>query len=215
MNAWFQAAYDPILDRSNKVVGMVYFGHKEDQDQAVRHQIQSAKVGTTGYIFVLNSNGRYILSKDGKRDGESIWETKDAAGQPMVQRIIQIARGLKPGEIGEHQYLWLNPGDPAPRKKLARIAYFAPWDWVIGVSSYEDEFLAAVNRLDTLGRRNTWLILALTVGVLAASIAASLWFALKVSRQLRTVGVSGSRPAPAGAPISGPAGGSRWRPSTG
>ena len=39
-------------------------------------------------------------------------------------------------------------GDPAPRMKFARLAYYAPWDWVIGVSAYEDDFAAVSANLD-------------------------------------------------------------------
>jgi two-component system NtrC family sensor kinase len=38
------------------------------------------------------------------------------------------------------RYPWRNETDSAPRMKIVRYQYFAPWDWIVAVGSYEDEF---------------------------------------------------------------------------
>jgi two-component system NtrC family sensor kinase len=38
------------------------------------------------------------------------------------------------------RYPWKNVNDRAPRLKIVRYEYFQPWDWVVAVGSYEDEF---------------------------------------------------------------------------
>ena len=143
VNAWFDTAYEPILNETGQLIGMLYVGVKQQSVKSLRQAILNTKVGKTGYVYVLGSDGNdlghYIISQNGERDGENIWETKDAEGNYVIQSIINKALVLKPGETATVRYLWQNPGESAPRWKIARIAYYAPWHWVIGASTYEDE----------------------------------------------------------------------------
>jgi PAS domain S-box-containing protein len=144
VNAWYLTAYEPIRDRTGRVAGMLYVGIKQESvESLLRQAILQTKVGKTGYVFVLGGKGtqrgRYVISQQGKRDGENIWETRDLEGRPVIQEIINKATTLKRGELGTVRYLWQNIGEPGPRWKIARLAYFEPWDWVIGTSVSEEE----------------------------------------------------------------------------
>jgi len=147
VNAWYLTAYEPIRDRAGRLAGMLYVGVKQESvESLVRQAVLQTNVGKTGYVFVLGGKGeqrgRYVISQHGKRDGEDIWETRDRFGRPVVQDIINKAIRLKQGELATARYLWQNPGEPEPRWKIVRLAYFEPWDWVIGTSVYEDELQA-------------------------------------------------------------------------
>jgi PAS domain S-box-containing protein len=100
-------------------------------------------VGKTGYVYVLGgtgeTRGRYIISQKGERDGEDLWNSRDEDGRLIIREIVEAAIGLNPGELATVRYRWQNPAEPAARWKVARLAYFEPWDWVIGTSVYEDE----------------------------------------------------------------------------
>jgi putative methionine-R-sulfoxide reductase with GAF domain len=143
VNAWYDAAYEPIFNEAGKVVGMLFVGVKQQNVESLREAIIRTRIGETGYVYVLgsegNDRGHYIISQNGERDGEDIWETQDAEGNYIIQSIVNKAVALKPGEMAVERYLWQNPGDPAPRWKIARIAYYEPWHWVIAASTYEDE----------------------------------------------------------------------------
>ncbi len=151
VNDWYTTVYEPIRDAQGRVAAVLYVGVKEECGQTLRKQIMSIRVGKTGYAYVLNAKGdargRYVISLDGKRDGENIWEAKDASGKLFIQEICQKALNLKGDEIDDTRYPWKNAEDPAPRDKIVKLAYFAPWDWVIGVGSYEDEIFEAANRM--------------------------------------------------------------------
>jgi HAMP domain-containing protein len=143
VDAWYDTAYEPILNEYGQVMGMLYVGVKQQSVESLRQAILKTKVGTTGYVYVLgsdgNDQGRYIISQNGERDGENIWDTKDAQGNYVIQMIVNKGLTLKPGETATVRYQWQNPGEPAPRWKIARLAYYAPWHWIIGASTYEDE----------------------------------------------------------------------------
>jgi len=168
VNKWYITAYEPIFDAERKVVGVLYVGVPQESVASLRQAIMDIKVGETGYVYVLDSQGNYVVSQNGKRDGECIWNAKDADGTPFIQEIAKKATALKPGEVAEQLYPWQNPGDPAPRVKIARLVYFEPWDWIIGVGSYIDEFNQASDRIGAVGRAGNRLLIALwvaTVGI--------------------------------------------------
>ena len=45
---------------------------------------------------------------------------------------------------GYMEYDWKNPGENETRPKALYMLYFAPWDWIIAVSSYRKEFKGLV-----------------------------------------------------------------------
>jgi PAS domain S-box-containing protein len=144
VNAWYLTAYEPIKDRTGRLVGMLYVGVKQESvETLLRQAVLQTNVGKNGYVFVLGGKGkqrgRYIISQHGKHDGKDIWETRDRNGRPVIQDLINKATKLKSGDLATERYLWQNPGEPGPRWKIVRLAYFEPWDWVIGTSVYEDE----------------------------------------------------------------------------
>jgi PAS domain S-box-containing protein len=144
VNAWYLTAYEPLSDGAGNLVGMIYAGIKQKSvEMRIRHAIQQIKVGKTGYVYVLGGRGedrgRYIISWKGERDDENIWDSRDSDGRYVIREIVAKATVLKPGEMATERYRWQNPGETEPRWKVARLAYYAPWDWVIGAGVHEDE----------------------------------------------------------------------------
>ena len=133
---------------------------------ALRQAIMDTKVGATGYVFVLSPDGKYVISQGGKRDGEDIWEAKDADGNLFIQAMCK-------GREGWFRYPWKNQGDTKARTKMARTVYYEPWQWIIGVGAYEDD-------LDVVGAA---LKSAISTGAVAG--AAIAWIiALLLSRSV-------------------------------
>lgn len=177
VDSWYVTAYEPIRDASGRIIGMLYTGVKTESVDAVRKAIMSIRVGKDGYIAVLggkgNQRGHYIISKDGKRDGENIWEAKDSNGRYFIQEIINRSMELKPGETFKMYYPWKNPGESKPRRKVAMNTYYAPWDWVIAATAYEDDFGAAFQRLQAGRRQMLWTFVL--VGLIASVLGSILF----------------------------------------
>ncbi|MCP4551629.1 MAG: hypothetical protein GY834_06225 [Bacteroidetes bacterium] len=96
-------------------------------------------IGKSGYIWVVNSDGVYQVSKDRLRDGEDISNAKDADGVLFIQEAITKAKASQKG--AEYQvYPWKNNSESSPRTKVAGLSYVPAWDWIIGVSAYYDDF---------------------------------------------------------------------------
>ncbi|MFA5280601.1 MAG: Cache 3/Cache 2 fusion domain-containing protein, partial [Smithellaceae bacterium] len=151
VNTWYLTAYEPVTDRGGKIIGMLYVGEKLEAVASLRKAIMSMKVGKLGYVGVVGGKnehrGRYIISKDGKRDGENIWDQKDVHGNLIIQTLITKALAQPKGESFYHEYIWQNPGEPEPRKKISSVIYFEPFDWVIVAGTYEDDFFRPIGHV--------------------------------------------------------------------
>jgi methyl-accepting chemotaxis protein len=140
---------------------------------------------------VLNARspnqGHHVVSQGGKRDGEDIWESRDARGHLFIQEMCRRALVLKPGELATSHYPWRNPGDPASHPKMARYAYFAPWDWVIAVSLPETEYYQVAAALNSISTRQRSLLL---LAALASSLCTLIvWRAAshRLARQIEPI----------------------------
>ena len=131
--------------------------------QDLRQDIMDLKVGKSGYVYVLNSAGDYIISAGGKRDGENIWKAKDADGVLFIQELIKKSKAA-PGTLVEQRYPWKNKGEDAARMKVARAIYYPDWDWVIGAGAYLEDFLAAENQIKASSRHNTIVLVSISLG---------------------------------------------------
>jgi len=190
LDEWYLTAYEPLRDAGGEIIGMLFVGVSVRSVEArIRQTIINTVVGKTGYVFVLGGKGRekgrYIISQYGERDGENIWDSRDSDGRLMIQDIIGAALALGPGEMATQRYRWQNPGDPAPRWKIARLAYYEPWDWVIGTSTYEDELERYRTHLER-GRTRMTVAMAAAGGsiTLLLAVLATL-FASSIVRPLR------------------------------
>ncbi|MDM7913873.1 MAG: Cache 3/Cache 2 fusion domain-containing protein, partial [Candidatus Eisenbacteria bacterium] len=147
VDKWYMAVYEPLRDASGDVIGMLYVGIPQENVASLRQAISTRTLGETGYVYVLGGTGahrgRYIISKDGARDGEDLWESKDADGKPFIQSMVNSALNVQGNGVAFERYAWKNQGESKARTKLAAVTYFEPWDWVIGAGAYEDEFRAA------------------------------------------------------------------------
>lgn len=185
VNQWYSAAYEPLTDAAGKIFGMLYVGVSEKTAfDSIRTAIIDTKVGKTGYVYVLHAKGaergHYVVSKGGARDGENLWDSRDANGNAFIQRICQKALTLKAGELAMDRYPWKNPGDEVAHYKRAWFTYFQPWDWVIAVSMPESEYYEVPHAIETSSRKNLN-NLAIS-GLLTVMVAAVIWYA--ASRRL-------------------------------
>jgi methyl-accepting chemotaxis protein len=174
VDSWYTTAYAPLYDADRALVGMIGVGLKQESVASLRQHIMATKVGDTGYVYVIDSRGQYVVSLDGKRDGENIWDARDADGNMFIQAICRTAADLGKGEIAEQKYPWKNEGDAIARTKVVRIMHFKPWDWIIGVGSYEDEFFAAERHIAEIGHSGNITLLGLAS--VALGLACVVWF---------------------------------------
>ena len=177
VNQWYITAYRPICDTSGKVVGVLYFGIPLEEVPELRQGIMDMVVGKTGYVFVLagsgDEKGQYVISQGGVRDGENIYDAKDAEGKPFIQEAITKAIGAQEGQIEFQRYTWRNAPDEQLRWKTTALTYFEPWDWVICAGTYDDDYLEVGQRVSgALNRLVFWVVLGSAVALIVCGAVA-------------------------------------------
>lgn len=187
VNNWYITAYEPIFDKNKKRLGMLYVGIPQENAKSLRKAIMNTIVGKTGYVCILDSKGKYIISKNGKRDGEDISKIKDARGRFFIKNIIDKAVSLKKSETIISNYYWENSDDDSARLKRAAVSYYEPWDWVILSGAYEDEFLDTANRIDTINKKNIKIILIVMLITLFGSILVAFFASNSISKPILSI----------------------------
>lgn len=89
-----------------------------------------------GYFFIDDMKGRCVLLPIApEREGSSLWDNRDDSGHYIMRGLIDA---VKEGDgSGYSSYRWYSPGSPkAMSDKLAYVAHFAPYDWIIGTGDY-------------------------------------------------------------------------------
>ena len=177
VNQWYITAYRPIRDASDKVVGVLYFGIPQEEVPELRQGIMDMIVGKTGYVFVLagsgEEKGKYVISQGGTRDGENIYEVKDAAGNPFVHEVIAKATSTENGQVEFQRYSWRNAPNEQPRWKTTALTYFEPWDWVICAGTYDDDYWEAGKRVSAaLDQLVLWVVIGSAVALVVCGAIA-------------------------------------------
>ena len=89
-------------------------------------------VGSTGYIYCLNSLGIVKIHQDPQLVGQ------DVSGFDFVQNQLQLKTGYL-------EYRWRNTNESVAREKVLYMTYFPGWDWIISVSAYKSEFFHLID----------------------------------------------------------------------
>ena len=147
--------------------------------ELLKDKIKQKKVGVTGYIFCMDSKGTFTVHPTS--EGKNFINASGEDGTKFIEEMCK----KKSGWI---RYSWRNKGEPSPRMKIVRYDYFAPWDWIIAVGSYEDEFYSEANKIKW--RIIAWMaLLTVIVGCISTGLVfmAARIFTGPINRMLETI----------------------------
>ncbi len=130
-----------IAEKNREIVQAIYNDfllglttEKEAKDLC-RKILFSQSIGKTGYIFCANSDS---IAIEHPKPGVA---GKNFSNRAFVHSMIKMKTGYL-------EYDWKNPEDDALKPKAMYMSYFEPWDWIIAVSTYREEFNALINISD-------------------------------------------------------------------
>lgn len=137
--------------------------------------MKEKKVGETGYIYCIDTKG--TLTVHPAREGDNIIDATDYNGSFFIKEMIKHKNGWI-------RYPWKNPGEKTARMKIVRYIYFEPWQWIVAVGSYENEFYKEANKIKERILFNTIIIV-----ILATSISVFLVFnlSLKLTNPIKSM----------------------------
>ncbi len=121
-----------IAEKDRDIVELYYNQYKKgllSEAEAKKKAAQillSQKIGITGYTCALNSNASVEF------------HPKLPKGTSLSK--FEFVKELLTKKNGYMLYEWKNRGETEARDKALAASYFAPWDWIISVTSYKSEF---------------------------------------------------------------------------
>ena len=130
-----------VAEKNKEIVGHIYQEYVSgaltlDQAKAMARKVLfSQTIGKTGYIYCANSKGIAVEHP-----------VPGVAGKKFMDHAF--VRAMIRQKQGYLEYDWKNPKEKEKRPKAMYMAYFAPWDWIIAVSSYRAEFKELINVSD-------------------------------------------------------------------
>lgn len=153
----YMTKYEPVKDSSGKVQAVLFVGLDFTRGlQALKERLKSVKIGKTGYIFAFDAapganQGTLVMHP--AKEGSSILEAKDAAGNFFIKEMISQKNGVI-------HYPWVNEelGEKTARDKLATFTHLQEWDWIVAAGSYTSEFNALATTI-----RNVTIIASVVV----------------------------------------------------
>ncbi|HCY63727.1 MAG TPA: histidine kinase [Oxalobacteraceae bacterium] len=105
----------------------------------------SLSYGDDAYFFIYDMNGNSLMHpRQPELVGRNLWEMRDAAGVPTIQRLI--ARANAGG--GLERYTWARPSTGKEEPKLGYVIPLNKWGWMIGTGIYLDDVDAALAKVD-------------------------------------------------------------------
>lgn len=155
------------------------------QQREALARLRELRFGDSGYVAVLDANGRTLLSpSDPTQEGRHFSDFAEPQRQ-SAERIYQQARSGG----GQVQYQWLNKALGQVQRKTALVNTYEPWGWILVVTMVDDEAHSAFAKaLDDVqrGNRDRTFELALALGgAILLGVVSSLLFSRWSSRLFR------------------------------
>ncbi|MDD5694493.1 MAG: Cache 3/Cache 2 fusion domain-containing protein [Bacteroidales bacterium] len=125
---WYITAYEPIIAHG-EVIGMLYVGDKEKDLDKLRDILLSLKIGKSGFPFVMDEQGNYIIhpSLQGEKCSNKEW----------FDRITRLKEGLI-----------VDRDNPDRSKYMTAFDYYEDFKFYVGASlPVKEETAQVLNKI--------------------------------------------------------------------
>ena len=122
-----------------KVVGVFVLFYPYDSEfmMNLRVFLENMKLGESGYLFVLDENGRMVFHPDERLvSDKSLLGLKSSDGKLIIREMVSKKRG-------NITYLWKNRWEKKARPKIALFTDVLNGKYIVGISFYLDEAMAS------------------------------------------------------------------------
>jgi len=187
---WVNAIYEPIIEK-NQVIGMLFVGSLASDAKNLVDIIRDLNYGEKGNVFAVGSRGvqRGVLpiSINEDMDYQNVWNVTNSQGDYYWRKIIETGSFLPENTT---EYLEVDYENNGQEYKLSITEmYYAPWDWVIGVSIPKEEIeKSSLEMQNSLNKAMTVLkkqVYATGITMLILILIISFIFAKNLTRKIK------------------------------
>ncbi|PKL35460.1 MAG: hypothetical protein CVV44_21895 [Spirochaetae bacterium HGW-Spirochaetae-1] len=167
---WTITHYEPIRNNKGTVIGALYAGVPAPKS-AVFDMLQSTKIASRGYIYVLNSQHQAVWHPIFQ--GQNLKDQEDAvSGKKFIREIVEKKEG-------ETTYYYRDSSGTVS-EQIAFFTYYPKWDWIIVArAAYSD----IMHTMDII----FFIILVVILGGIPSLLFVSNFIAGRITGRLRQV----------------------------
>ena len=104
--------------------------------ERVKEILTNLEYAQDGYFYAYTDEGTNVVHpKQPYRLGENYWDLKDPAGKPVIQELINSAKGGG----GFTEYIWEKPSTGITADKIGYSRLLKDWGWMVGTGIYTDD----------------------------------------------------------------------------
>lgn len=140
--------------------------------QVLKSTFDKIHIGTSGFAFLFNGEGKMLIPPPGKTENYLLETTNALTGNLLQKDLMDNARNV------EKLLRYLENNQDKKQTVEARVKYFKAFDWYFGVAVPVEEIEAPVSNIVT---RQTLIISLIFVG----SLIAAYLMVIKISRPLK------------------------------
>lgn len=136
----------------------------------LKHDIESYKIGITGFVYIINSNAQIIHHP-------FINDINSAVHNNELKLIFNKIIGKKNGKI---YYKWQDEKSSSIKEKVALFRYIPELDWYISASAYLDEFNSPLLKLKSTFLFSFFILMFVVIFL-------TLWVSSYITKPLYTI----------------------------
>lgn len=191
VDTWYITAYDPIVNETGDVIGVLYVGIPQAEAiNVLGRSIAEAKIGDNGYVSLISvgsaDRGRVLASGNQNLIGTNQLDAQDAAGEPWMAEVLDQIESLEAGgeTTASYQLTGLQTNQAATVQIFGH--FNAPYRWAIIAQAYTPDYAAAASAL-AQGREDmiSGFTIASLIAVLVSGAVVWLWAGTLGRRMLR------------------------------
>ncbi len=130
-----------ILQQVKMVNSFIKTYNLTAREEKLKELLRDIKIGTSGYAYILDYDGVYVLGYNRESDKKNVFELQDVNGKLVAQEIISKGRSLAVDSFETISYFWKNSNETIAREKLAVIFHIPAKKWIVGISAYYDDLI--------------------------------------------------------------------------
>ncbi len=127
--------------------------------KSLRTIIKTVHVAQSGYAYAFDSVGRIVIHP--VLEGQD-YNRLEPDERNVFYTLRDKARSVPKGQIATYRYRWPDHQGHI-QIKVAKLMYFQPYDWIIGIGAYENEVLEPF-----IHERNIFLVILFSTVLLVA-----------------------------------------------
>jgi len=155
---------------------------KEMQKEALK-AVSEMRYGKNGYFWINDTQPKMIMHPfKPALVGKNLANVTDPNGVKVFDEIVKIATTREAGIL---KYSWSKPNSDKPEAKMAFVALFKPWGWIIGTGEYIDDIESKVQTMksDASAEEHS-LIIEIAISAILLAIILSLLVSLVARRSI-------------------------------